>query len=196
MIHFYSQHGGTGVFPYHTEIRVRIRHRVEDGYKLASNGEEIKEDLSLGEFLDRVFWGMDYESRNKKVEEAAYELASKFSRLHMSAIESLADVYDRAYSKLFRLGKLVLPQHTTQMSFEDRYRGFGDPVDYQRRSDYQRAMMQTSAYFTPTSSKIGSVVQEDPAVKKIKEEGLKRASEEKRKKKEDEDVYYLLTNPD
>lgn len=194
MIRLYTNHGHQHMIG-RTEVRVRIHHRPEEGYPLAGNGEEIKEDLPLRELLERMYRAYQEDS-HKKVEEVMYEVAKVLNAVDTNAIKHIERTYDVAYAKLFRTGKLVLPEHTMSNSnYNHQLRGFVDP--YQDKSNYQKdferqmLMQQTSARYP---SQFAAMVQSDPAVEKAKKEEFLRANEEEEKRKESEDIYYLLTD--
>lgn len=193
MIRIYAEHG-PGRIGHYSDVRVRVYHRTEDGYKLAGNGEEIKEDLPIREFLERIF-RVNGQNSQHDVERALYEIHKTLSAVHMSAIEHIARTYDGVYSKLIRTGKLVLPEHTMATHDYDKYRGFVDPFDngQQRyQQEYQRAMMMQNIAARP--GQFPAVIQPDPAVEEAKRKEFLRANEEEKTRKESEDIYYLLTD--
>jgi hypothetical protein len=173
MIHFL--HGGH--YPFigpADEVRVRVIHRLEDGYILAKNGEVIREDMPLKELLSRIF-----RDDRRQFEEELYECTKALARGNTTVVQYFSTRYDQMYARLFKSGKAVLQEHTMS--------SFNDPADIRRR-EMERAIMMQNRYLT------------DPAVEQSKRLSQQREQEQKAEQikkdkieREEADIYYLLT---
>lgn len=168
----------------HDQVQVRIDHKYEEGYPLSADGQEIKEQLPLKEFLRRIF------PDEKHVEIEVYRISRSMGGPDTRELDKACEIYNRMYIKLFRDRKTVLAQHTM--------RGIGhfgvDPYqDHQRQRamaqqhDYEREQLlrgMSARYPTPNFGMLDG----GPSPTEM----LKRKEAEE-KKKRDDDLFYLTT---
>ena len=178
MIHFINGSHYPFIGP-SAEIRVRVVHRLEDGYILAKNGETIREDMSLKDLLVRIFRSRD------ELDRELYECSKALAVNHTSAVEHFATRYDQMYARLFKSGKAVLPEHTMSSNYRDPEQEL-----HRHRMEYQRAMQQAHP------GQFGSLASVDRAIQELTESKRKEKQAEESKQREEEDIYYLLTRPD
>ena len=182
MIHFINGSHYPFIGP-SAEIRVRVVHRLEDGYILAKNGETIREDMSLKDLLVRIFRSRD------ELDRELYECSKALAVNHTSAVEHFATRYDQMYARLFKSGKAVLPEHTMSSSFESEFER--QYRERQREID-RAAMMQRQAMLHPGQFG-GSLASADRAIQELTESNRKEREAEEAKQREEEEIYYLLT---
>jgi hypothetical protein len=173
-------------------IQVRILHDRREGYPSSADGQEIKEQLQLEDFLRRIFEPRQVDNEMRRVERALHTHDRR-------QVEMICDKYNDMYLHLIRSGKAVLAQH--RMSgigafgvdpFNDhnhRQRQMGEREQY----EYERAMMMRNA--TPNYGLL-----DRPKEPKKEKSGNtltlneKKAKEEAEvKKKRDDDLFYLTT---
>ena len=173
-------HQGYTFGHHHSEIRVRVIHQQSEGYPLAADGQEIKEEMQLEEFLRRIF---------SKGEAVKIEIGRVSRALHSGnhrEIESISEKYNQMYINLFTRQRAQLAQHSMRgigMSGQ-----FTDPFDHrqaQYMSDYnrQRAMMEMSARSGPPTY---GLLDPGPSAAEM----LRRKEAEEEKKRTD-DLFYL-----
>lgn len=162
-------------------IQVQIDASMKDGYPPhPEHGSEWKERMMLRDFLSQVF------TRMQEIDIEERRIRDAFRTRNSEMLQQAAQVYERLYKKTVK--------ERLRMSHDSKYRGFADPFrsdrEQQERMAYQRAMMQAQAY-NPTSQ-IG-LLQEDPSIKQMHKEALRKEEINKKKKKRDDDLYYLTT---
>ena len=154
------------------DLTVGIVHHPSEGYKLGFDGQTIKEELDIREFVKRLSTDR-HGTRgynpvpHEKMEHDIREILIILSRRNQTEIMHLAETLDRTYSDLIRRGRLVLADHTVSM------RGRGPAVYNERESlgNTERSVTQ-SCPMTP-----------DEAYKRIKDE----------KNATDKEIYYTLS---
>ena len=97
-------------------VTVRIVHRPEDGYRLSHDGEVIKEQLNLQEFVQRL---VDIEHKNKALTYPIHEYVDRHIREILSALDqggqklnAILNHLDEKYAHYIGIGKAVLIEHT------------------------------------------------------------------------------------
>ena len=124
------------------DIRVQITHVLSEGYLPSADGQTIKEEMPLREFLERIF------ETGRDLENELYRVSKCLAGGHYynnDEISRISHKYDAMYSEKIRKGKLILAQH--KMSQNMMMRGIGgltgvDPYDGQQRA---QLMAQKSA---------------------------------------------------
>ena len=183
-------HQGYTFGHHHSEIRVRVIHQQSEGYPLAADGQEIKEEMQLEEFLRRIF---------SKGEAVKIEIGRVVRALHGGGhheIESISEKYNQMYIDLFTRQRAQLAQHS--MRGIGMMGQFTDPFDHrqsQHMSNYeqdyrrQQAMMEMSARaHVPSHGLLNSGPSQ--AEKSL---ALKKSKLAEEKKKRDDDLFYLTT---
>ena len=171
----------------HNEIRVRVIHQQSEGYPLSVDGQEIKEEMQLEEFLRRIF---------AKREAVEIEIRRVSRALHTGdhrEIESISEKYNQMYINLFTSRKAQLAQHSIGgMNMSGQ---FTDPFDHRQarqmsnyENDYRRqqAMLQTAAMMPPSYGR--GILDPGPSASEM----LRRKEAEEEKKRTD-DLFYLTT---
>jgi hypothetical protein len=183
-------HGGIG--SYH-DVQVRVYHKLNQGYPPGIRGDEIQEQMPLREFLGRLF------KEGREVENELYRVSKCFAGGHGyndNELERICDIYDAMYSKLFRQGKMVLPQHRHYIGgidpYQERQQLMANQSDDQRRRE-RAMMMQQQVSFQPSPGQFHGIMQEDPSIKQMHKVALEKDKITQAKKKRDDDIYYLLT---
>jgi len=97
-------------------VQVGILHDPNDGYKLSFDGERIKEQLALNEFIIRLIEGETL-GQNKPMDGALLHrnIRTVIDALNDGRREKVEDVarwLDHRYSNLIRNGKIMLMEHT------------------------------------------------------------------------------------
>ena len=105
----------------HDRPRVRIVHKPEEGYPRSYDGEVIKEELPIEDFLRRIF------KNEKEFENELYRVSKAMHSMHSSEIDHICHMYNQIYMKLLRDGKMRLPQHSITAALGGRYIGGIDP---------------------------------------------------------------------
>ena len=165
-------------------VRIHINHDRREGYSPSIDGREIKEELSLREFLSRIF-------EDRHVENEIYRVSRAVSSHDHRELEMICDKYNEMYIHVLRSGKVVLPQHKMS-GIGGLAGGLGQLSGYDRMERQQaerqqlmrqQAMSQDMGFRAPAFGV-------DPI-----HDGKKAAERKKReeKKKRDDDFYYLLT---
>jgi len=183
-------------------VQVGILHRTEDGYKLSADGQTIKEQLPLRDFVMRTMGRQPYTDRD--LDSRMYDIIRSTDLTSPEFSDSratrLAEMYDHRYSRMIRDGEIVLAEHKMGMinhreSISNTERSVTQSIDprihrsdldhqewdHKRVTDYMR---QTGMY--PTNA-----MQEQRNRQKI-ERPLTTVDSYKAI---DNDVYYLLTTP-
>jgi hypothetical protein len=182
--------GGIAITTYH-DVRVHIRHELKEGYLPSANGDMIREEIPLREFLERIF------KEGREVENELYRVSKCMAGgygYNDNELDRVTNTYDVMYSNLIRRGKLILPQHKIRQNmlggidpYNDRQHLMANQSD-----DYRRqAMMQQMVARPPHH--YGGILQEDPSIKQMHKEALEKDQIKQEKKKRDDDLYYLLT---
>jgi hypothetical protein len=185
--------GGVAVTTYH-DVRVHIRHELKEGYIPSANGDMIREEIPLREFLGRIF------KEGREVENELYRISKCMAGgygYNDNELDRVTNTYDVMYSNLIRRGKIVLAQHKIRT---DSMIGGRDPYDLERRQlmanqsdDYRRqAMMQQMStpplHYQPHGLLgLGGNTQIEQAIKDEAERS------EKEKKKRTDDLFFLTT---
>ena len=185
--------GGIAITTYH-DVKVQIRHELKEGYLPSFDGGMIREEMPLREFLGRIF------KDGREVENELYRVSKCMSAgygYNNNELERICDIYDRMYSELIRKGKLVLAQH----KHSHNMLGGIDPYNHDRLrqqamsgyDSYQRQKMMEGMAARPNPGQFLGLTQEDPSIKQMHKEALKKDQIKQEKKKRDDDLYYLLT---
>jgi hypothetical protein len=189
--------GGIAITTYH-DVRVHIRHELREGYLPSANGDMIREEMPLREFLGRIF------KEGREVENELYRVSKCMSggySYNDNELDRIIDTYNTMYAELIRRGKLVLPAHKIRQNML----GGVDPYnELQRRQamsgaqqmdseHYRRQAMMQQMSARPNPGQFLGVMQEDPSIKKMHKEALEKDQIKQEKKKRDDDLYYLLT---
>jgi hypothetical protein len=189
--------GGIAITTYH-DVRVQIRHELREGYIPSANGDMIREEMPLREFLERIF------KEGREVENELYRVSKCMSggyQYNDNELDRITDTYDAMYSNLIRRGKIVLAQHKIR---QDMIGGI-DPYQEQRRREamsgaqqmdsehYRRQAMMQQMAARPNPGQFLGVMQEDPSIKQMHKEALEKDKIKQEKKKRDDDLYYLTT---
>jgi len=177
----------SGMYMGHDSIRVRIRHKMEEGYPLSADGHEINEELPLPEFLRRIF------PDKKHFEIEMYRISKAMSYGRHSAkneeLDQCADVYNKMYIKLFRDRKTVLAQHTMRGIGQfgvDPYMQRQADMAQRSASDYHREQMLREVAYPHSPSR--GLLDTGPSKRELIE-----IEEKKLKKKRDDDLFFLTT---
>lgn len=173
------------------DVRVRITHDIKEGYLPSADGGEIREELSLREFLERIF------KEGHEVESELYRLSKCLSggyQYNNNEIERVTHKYNVMYAELFRRGKMVLAQHKMSHNMI----GGIDPYQQQQQRqqmsnmaqrsalDYhQQHMLREAACFVPPSRGILDV--------SLTQTEMLRKKEAEIEKKRTDDLFFLTT---
>ena len=189
--------GGIAITTYH-DVKVQIRHELKEGYIPSADGDMIREEMPLREFLGRIF------KEGREVENELYRVNKCMAggyQYNNNELDRICDTYDRMYSDLIRKGKLVLAQHKMSHNMI----GGIDPYQEQRRREamtgmqqmdndhYRRQAMMQQMSARPNPGQFLGVMQEDPSIKQMHKKALLQDQIKQEKKKRDDDLYYLLT---
>lgn len=97
-------------------VQVRIVHRLEDGYRLSYDGETIKEQLPLPDFIQRL---AEIQYKNTAMNRPISDYVDRsvrevLSALHQggSRLSAIAENLDKMYADYIKSGKAVLMEHT------------------------------------------------------------------------------------
>jgi len=188
--------GGVMTTTYH-DVRVHIRHELREGYLPSADGDMIREELPLREFLGRIF------EEGREVENELYRISKCMAggyQYNDNEIDRIAEIYDAMYSKLIRRGKLVLAQHKIRHQMISGIDPYQDDklrrqaMSQQTDSDhYRRQAMMAQMAARPNPGQFLGVMQEDPSIKQMHKKALEQDQIKQEKKKRDDDLYYLLT---
>jgi hypothetical protein len=102
------------------DITVGIVHHPNDGYKLGYDGQVIKEEMGIREFVKRLAIDRDgHRGYNppphEKIDHDVRRILSILSTRNDLEIRNMAETLDRHYSRMIMTGKLVLAEHTVSM---------------------------------------------------------------------------------
>ena len=202
MIRFVGGTVGGMAITTHYDIQVHVIHVLSEGYPPSADGDVIKEQLPLREFLTRIF--KDQHNLEQEMYRVSKCLAGGYQYNNNEA-ERICDTYNAMYAKLFQQGKLALPQHKMSQRMLGSIGGRDPYQDEKLRrqamtgmqqmdSDHykRQAMMQQMAA-RPNPGQFLGVMQEDPSIKQMHKEALEKDQIKQKKKKRDDDLYYLLT---
>jgi hypothetical protein len=183
--------GGIAITTYH-DVRVHIRHELKEGYLPSADGDMIREELPLREFLGRIF------KEGREVENELYRVSKCMSggyQYNNNELDRITHTYNAMYAELFRKGKMVLAQHKMRHDmiggrdpYQDRQHLMANQSD-----DYRRQAMMQQMSARPNPGQFLGVMQEDPSIKQMHKEALEKDKIKQEKKKRDDDLYYLTT---
>ena len=185
MLRFMDHHYATGL----GDVRVRIHHLRSEGYPPSAEGLEIKEELSLREFLTRIM------TAERNVENELYRVSKAIAARDNNQIEMICEKYNDMYIHLIRSGRAVLAQH--RMSgigghfgldpFDNKHRGQMSNRDSSR--EYERQAMMQQMGTSPMYRSHGIL---DPGPSQAEKSlALKKSKLAEEKKKRDDDLFYL-----
>ena len=181
---------GGGPISSHHDIRVQVVHYHREGYMPSADGGEIREEMPLREFLERIF-----RDDPRSVENELYRVSKCTAGGHYynnDEISRIMHKYDAMYSELIRKGKLVLAQH----KISQQMMGIGGSIDpYNGR---QAAMAQKSAMDYHQEHMLREIAYPHSPSRGIFDTGpskreLIEIEEKKLKKKRDDDLFFLTT---
>jgi hypothetical protein len=150
------------------ECQIGIHHRVEDGYPLGADGKEIRENLSLRVFIQRI-------TRNdhRTTEYEINRIDSLLRKNQRMKLDNLSKKYDHQYSTLIRQKRIVLAQHKIA---DERFYGVkGMNPDWNPE--------QITKYWEQTGMILTTETQSRPATMQDSYKAI------------DNDIYYLLSTP-
>ncbi len=162
------------------EIRVRIIHRQDEGYPLSANGQEIKEELPLVEFLMRIF------KDERHVDHEIYRVRKTMSMHDNRESSHLAEKYNQMYVRLFTSQQAVLAQH----QMKSRHMSNFERDRYQEQWYQRSAMQQTQS--TPIYGGLAGLPSGAVLQGPSQSEMLEREKNKAEKKRTD-DLFFLTT---
>lgn len=206
MVRFISGMGYDGRMTSHHDIKVQVTHYHREGYLPSADGGEIREEMPLREFLERIF-----RDDPRSIENELYRISKCVAggfQYNKDELSRVLHKYDQMYSELIRRGKLVLAQHkitqrmTGGLGGIDPYQNgqFDQRVLMAQRKDdmaeksamdyYRQDMLREAAYY-PT----GGITKTGPTDRETAnaQATLIKREEEKEKKKRDDDLFFLTT---
>lgn len=181
MVRFISGMGYDGRMTSHHDIKVQVTHYHREGYLPSADGGEIREEMPLREFLERIF-----RDDPRSIENELYRISKCVAggfQYNKDELSRVLHKYDQMYSELIRRGKLVLARHKITQRKDDMAEKYA--MDYHRE-----AMLREAAYY-PT----GGITKTGPTDRETAnaQATLIKREEEKEKKKRDDDLFFLTT---
>jgi hypothetical protein len=168
------------------DITVGIMHYPHDGYKLGYDGQVIKEELGLREFVKRLAVDRDgHRGYNppphEKIDHDVRRILSILSTRNDVEIQHIADTLDKHYSNMIMRGKLVLAEHTVSMQRPGQF------TERESIGNTERSMVQSEKLKKQYPKGV---------MEHMKEENMHAhypMTPDEAYRVDDKEVYYLLT---
>jgi hypothetical protein len=134
-------------------VQVGILHGPNEGYKLSFDGEIIREQLPLNEFIVRLIEGETIDKNGPEIHRDIQTVINALNRGKKEEIEAVARWLDHRYSNLIRNGKIILMQHTYRHSYYSesigsRERSIQQSQPMTTDEAYQKSVTDDEVYYT------------------------------------------------